>query len=236
MVIYADYRSAYKPAAIDFGPDYQPAVLLPETAQSYEAGLKATLLDGQLNWQAAGFVENFKNVVVPSDSGFLVNAGSERLRGAEFEAQYHITLDLALAGNLAYHDARYTRYLFTDPGTGARDNVAGNTLPLAPHVLASVGFLYTPRSGFYTTLVSNFVGRRYLDELNTAQVGGYTTLSATAGYHFGSYTLSLEGSNLSDRRPPVTMSEFGSGSFYLLNGRRIWLKFTYSLTPYGSTN
>ena len=35
-VFYADFRNAFKPAALDFGPDYQPAVLLPETALSYE--------------------------------------------------------------------------------------------------------------------------------------------------------------------------------------------------------
>ncbi len=34
-VLYADYRNAFKPAAIDFGPDYTPDVLNPETAQSY---------------------------------------------------------------------------------------------------------------------------------------------------------------------------------------------------------
>ena len=34
-VIYADYRNAFKPSAIDFGPDYRPQLLSPETAQSY---------------------------------------------------------------------------------------------------------------------------------------------------------------------------------------------------------
>ena len=43
-VLYADYRNAFKPSAQDFGPDYQPTVLLPETAQSYEAGVKGAAL------------------------------------------------------------------------------------------------------------------------------------------------------------------------------------------------
>lgn len=235
-VVYADYRSAYKPAAIDFGPDYQPAVLLPETAQSYEAGIKGTLLNGKLSWQAEGFVENFKNLVVPSSSGFLVNAGGERLRGTEFEARFQVTPALSLAGNLAYHNARFTQYLYSDPSTGSVYNVAGNMLPLAPHVLASAGVLYTPPTGFYSTLVSNFVGRRYLDERNSAPVGGYTTLAATVGYRLDHFAVSLEGSNLTDRRPPVTASEFGSASFYLLNGRMAWLRFTYFLTPHRNEN
>src|SRR5262249_27247742 len=45
-VLYGNWRNAFKPAALDFGPDYQPAVLLPETAKMYEAGLRVAALDG----------------------------------------------------------------------------------------------------------------------------------------------------------------------------------------------
>ena len=228
-VLYADYRNAFKPSALDFGPDYQPAVLLPESAQSYEAGLKGALLDGRLHWQTETFLSNFKNLVVPSSSGFLVNAGGERLQGAELEARYQLTSDLALAGSLAYHDAYFTQYLFADPDTGANVDVAGRALPLSAHLLGAAGIVYTPKTGLYATLVGNFVGRRYLDEENTAPVGGYSTLAATIGYRFGRYAVSFEGTNLTNRRPPVTSSEFGSQSFYLLNGRTAWVKLSYSL-------
>ncbi|HTD27788.1 MAG TPA: TonB-dependent receptor, partial [Xanthomonadaceae bacterium] len=225
-VVYADYRNAFKPSALDFGPDYQPAVLLPETAQSYEAGLKGAAIEGRLTWQAEAFLLNFKNLVVPTNTGFLVNAGGQQMKGAEFEARLQVTPDLALAGNLAFHDAHFTQYLFADPNTGNYVNVAGNALPLSPHVLASAGILYTPKTGVYGTLVGNFAGRRFLDEENTAPVGGYVNLDATVGYRFDRYALSLEGTNLTDRRPPVTASEFGSESFYLLNGRTAWLKLS----------
>ena len=220
-VLYADFRNAFKPAALDFGPDYQPAVLLPETAQSYEAGLKGAAIDGRLTWQAEGFVENFKNLVVHSSSGFLVNAGGSQLKGAEFEARFQLAPDLALAGSLARHDAQYTQFQFFDPNTGNNVDVAGKALPLSPHLLASAGILYTPKTGFYTTLVGNFVGRRFLDEENTAPVGGYATLATTVGYRHDAWDVRLEGTNLTNRRPPVTASEFGSQSFYLLSGRSV---------------
>jgi len=229
LVVYSDYRNAFKPSALDFGPDYQPAVLLPETAKSYEAGLKGVAIGGRLSWQTEVFLQNFKNLVVHSQSGALVNAAAEQLKGVELEARLQVTPDLALAGSFAYHDAHFTQYLFADANTGNDVDVAGKALPLSPHVLASAGILYTPKTGFYTTLVGNYVGRRYLDEQNTAPVGQYVTLAATVGYHFDRYTASLEGTNLTNRRPPVTSSEFGSRSFYLLNGRTVWLKFTYSL-------
>jgi outer membrane receptor protein involved in Fe transport len=75
----------------------------------------------------------------------------------------------------------------------------------------------------------NYVGRRYLDEENTAPVGGYATLAATVGYRLDRYSIALEGTNLTDERPPVTSSEFGSESFYLLNARTVWLRFGYKL-------
>ncbi len=228
-VVYADFRDAFKPSALDFGPDYTPDVLRPETTQSYEAGLKGALVGGRLAYQAELFLLNFHNLVVATSSGALANAGGERLKGAEFELRYQVTPDLALAGNFTWHDARYTRYLFTDDDTGQTVDVAGRQLPLSPHALASAGILYTPRQGLNATLVANYVGRRYLDEENTAPVGGYATLAGSLGYHFGRYLVQIEGENLTNQRPPVTSSEFGSGSFYLLPARTLWFRLSYKL-------
>ena len=226
-VLYADYRNAFKPAALDFGPDYQPAVLLPETAKMYEAGLRGAAVHGRLSYQAEVFRLDFSNLVVPTESGFLTNAASEELKGGEFEARFNITGDLVLAANYAYHDARFTQYLFFDAAANTYVDVAGKQLPLSPRHLAAAGILYTPQQGFNSTLVMTYVGRRYLDEANVAPVGGYTKLDATLGYAIGHYQLSLEGTNLTERRPPVSASEFGSESFYLLNGRSLWVRFAY---------
>ena len=226
-VLYADYRNAFKPAALDFGPDYQPAVLLPETAKMYEAGLRGAAVHGRLSYQAEVFRLDFSNLVVPTESGFLTNAASEELKGGEFEARFNITGDLLLAANYAYHDARFTQYLFFDAAANTYVDVAGKQLPLSPRHLAAAGILYTPQQGFNSTLVMTYVGRRYLDEANVAPVGGYTKLDATLGYAIGHYQLSLEGTNLTERRPPVSASEFGSESFYLLNGRSLWVRFAY---------
>lgn len=227
VVLYADYRNAFKPAALDFGPDYQPAVLRPETANSYEGGLKGAGVDGRLTYQAEVFRMDFRNLVVPTESGFLTNAAAEQLKGAEFEARFTLSDGLDIAANYAFHDARFTQYLFFDVGAGATVDVAGRALPLSPHHLATAGLLYQPRQGFNGTVVMSYIGRRFLDEENLAAVGGYTKLDATLGYRLGHYLLSLEGTNLTDQRPPVSASEFGSGSFYLLNARTLWVRLAY---------
>jgi outer membrane receptor protein involved in Fe transport len=226
-VLYADYRNAFKPSALDFGPDYQPAVLLPETARMYEAGFRGEAGQGRLTWQAQVFRLDFSNLVVPTETGYLTNAAAERLKGGELETRFAIRADLVIAANYAYHDARFTQYQFFDAEANSYVDVAGKRLPLSPRHLASAGVLYTPRQGLNSTLVVAYVGRRYLDEQNVAPVGGYTRLDATLGCAIGHYQLSLEGTNLTDQRPPVSASEFGSESFYLLNARSLWVRFAY---------
>ncbi len=230
-VLYADWRNAFKPSALDFGPDYQPAVLLPETAKIYEAGLRGAAADGRLSYQAEVFRLDFSNLVVPTETGLLTNAASEQLKGGELEARFNIREDLVVAANYAYHDARFTQYLFFDAAANSHVDVAGKQLPLSPRHLASAGILYMPRQGFNSTLLVTYVGQRYLDEENVAPVAGYTRFDATLGYALGHYQLSVEGTNLTNQRPPVSASEFGSESFYLLNARMLWVRLAYRRHP-----
>ena len=225
-VVYADARNAFKPAAIDFGPDYTPDLLQPETAKSYEAGLKGAAGGGRISYQAELFWLEFNNLVVATSSGALANAAGEKLKGVELEGRFQVTPDLALAASASYHDAKFSQYLFFD-GTSTVD-VAGRQLPLSPHVLAAAGILYTPAQGVSGTVVARYVGRRYLDEENTAAVGGYCTVDANLGYAWRRYRMILEGTNLTNQRPPVTASEFGSESFYMLPARMLWLRVGYS--------
>jgi len=227
FVVYADYRNAFKPAAIDFGPDFTPALLNPETAQSYEGGVKGAAAKGRLKYQAELFLLDFNNLVVRNNEGDLVNAAGDRLKGAEAEARFEVNPDLAIAASGAYHDARFTRFQFFNGVSSVA--VGGNQLTLSPHILTSVGLLYTPKQGVNATAIAKYVGRRYLDQENTARVAGYTTVDANLGYARGPFRITLEGTNLTNQRPPVTSSEFGSQSFYLLPARMTWIRIAYAL-------
>jgi len=224
-VVYVDFRNAFKPAAIDFGPDYTPDVLSPETAQSYEAGIKGRDAAGRVSYRAELFSMDFENLVVPTASGALANAAKQRLRGVELESQDRVTKDFSVRSAFSYHDSRYTKYVIYDGATPV--DVSGRLLPLSPHLLYSVGAQWLPARGWNATATASYVGRRFLDEENTAAVGGYTTFAATFGYCFGRYTVSLQGTNLTNRRPPVSASEFGSQSFYMMPARTVWLGIRY---------
>jgi iron complex outermembrane recepter protein len=226
LIGYADFRNAFKPAALDFGPDYRPDLLRPETAKSYEAGFKGAAVGGRFTYQAELFLLNLENLVVATSSGALANAAGERLKGIEAETRYELMPNLAVAANASYHDTRFTQYLFFD-GNSTVD-IAGRQLPLSPQVLVSLGLLYTPNQGLSMSVAARYIGRRFLDEENTAPVGGYTTLDADLGYRIGRYQATLEGTNLTNQRPPVTASEFGSQSFYLLPPRMTWIRLKYA--------
>lgn len=239
-VVYADYRNAFKPAAIDFGFEFEPDVLEPETADSYEMGIKGALAGGRFTYNAEAFLLNFSNLLIATTNEDgepeLVNAGGERLKGVEFETRFLLAPNLSLAANLAWHDARFTNFTLGEEGEGGEGerlapqdepvDVSGNQLTLAPHILASAGVLYTPPEGFHGSAVVNFVGRRFLDEENEAPTPSYVTLDITAGYGFGRWDVAIAATNLTDERPPVTQSEFGSSSYYLLPARSFWLQLS----------
>ena len=99
--------------------------------------------------------------------------------------------------------------------------LAGHELTLSPHLLCAAALLFAPPSGPGGSLVATYVGRRYLDLANQAPTPAYLIVDATIGYRVGLYVASLTATNLFNRRPPVTQSEFGDSSYYLLPGRRL---------------
>jgi outer membrane receptor protein involved in Fe transport len=226
---FADYRNTYKPAAIDFGPEAEGDILAPETAYSWEAGLKGALVDGRFDWELSYFHMNFNNLVIPENIGGLpglANGGKERFKGAEIEGDYHLTQDFRVRATYAYHDARYTdRPVTLDDGSIV--NYAGNRLEVSPQNLAALGLLYTPAQGLNAAVVWNYVGKRFLDQENETPVGSYTTVDAGIGYRFERWELRLDGYNLSNRRDPVAISELGDGQAYRLPGRSARLSATF---------
>ncbi|HLZ82045.1 MAG TPA: TonB-dependent receptor [Caulobacteraceae bacterium] len=229
-VLYVDYRNTFKPAALDFGPDNTPDILQPETAQSYEAGIKGRLADGRLDYEAGFFLLDFTNlVVVTTDAAgdqIFQNAGGERLKGVEAEAHWRLAPSLTLSAAGAWHDARFTHYVAAEGG--ANIDVSGNQLTLSPHWLGSLGLIYAPPSGLFGSAAVTFVGRRWLDLANTAPAGAYATVDASLGYRWRRYSLAVNAANLGDARPPVTASEFGDQSFYRLPARKVFVDLTAS--------
>jgi iron complex outermembrane receptor protein len=104
----------------------------PEKVDSYEAGWKAALFDRRLQFAAAVFDAEYKDVQVPGSAGGFTaggvptfigitsNAGKARFRGVELETNWRMANDLATAGDrltwagtLGYLDAKYVHFITT---------------------------------------------------------------------------------------------------------------------------
>ncbi len=224
--IYGDFRNAFKPAALDFGPDAEGEILNPETARSYEAGLKGR--NGRFDWELSVFQMDFKNLVVAQDvNGLpaLVNAGAERFKGFEVEAEYHFCKDLLGRATWSYHDARYQDFaqLADD---GSPEQLRGNRLEASPHDLGSAELAWYPATGFNASVLYQYTGNRFLDPENTILAASFGTWSAGIGYRFPKWDIRLQGENLNDTRPPVAASELGPGQYYILPARTVRLRAT----------
>ncbi|HEX4962795.1 MAG TPA: TonB-dependent receptor [Thermoanaerobaculia bacterium] len=218
--LFADYRNTYKPAALDFGPEAEPDILNPETAHSVEVGLKNRVGGGRFEWELMAFQMDFENLVVPRDvNGLptLINAGSERFKGIELDTRGRLCADLWWRATYAWHDAKFRD--FTEELDGENTRLDGNRLQLSAKDLASAGLVYASVHGLFGSVTVNYTGSRVLDEQNEILAPSYTTWSAGLGYRAGVWELRLDGTNLNDTRPPVSLSELGDGQYYILPAR-----------------
>src|SRR5712691_1846547 len=94
--VFADYRAAFKPAAFDFGigegeAGGEDGLNLPETAQTYEAGVRSRLARRRLRLEASGFWMDLRNrVIATAVNGVpaLRNSGKDRFKGVEADLEW----------------------------------------------------------------------------------------------------------------------------------------------------
>jgi iron complex outermembrane receptor protein len=219
--IYADYRNAFKPAAIDFGPEVEGGILKPETANSYEGGIKGESLNGKIDWEFSVFRMDFENLVTstvsPDGLPVLINSGKERFTGQEIGISIKLPEDFRAQFGYSHHSAKFVDFVqeFDEVPT----QLAGNKLEMSPENLAAVGLIYSPATGFQGSFILNYVGDRFLNKRNTALADSFTTVSLGAGYRFGRNSVRFDIENVGDVRDPVSESELGDAQYYLMPAR-----------------
>ena len=116
VVSYATYSRGYKGPAYNVFFNLNASgtnVIEAETADSYELGLKSTLLDGRVVLNAAAFYARYENYQANNPdvvAGVLVtrltNAGEVSTRGIELDLIAEPIDNLTISGGIAYTDAR----------------------------------------------------------------------------------------------------------------------------------
>lgn len=135
--LYASYSRGRRPGVLSAGapgaPDGTPifAIAPAETAQAYETGIKADLLDRRLRIDGSLYYYDYDNFQTREQRGstfVTTNAGTARAYGFESQADFAVTPNLDLFGGYAYNHARFTR--------GAYE---GNHFARSPDHMVSLG-------------------------------------------------------------------------------------------------
>lgn len=230
ITLFADYRDTFKPAAVDFGPEAEAAILDPEAGHSSEVGIKSHWFGGRLGIDVSAFDMTMQNLVVPQNvngSPGLANAGTLYLKGGEAEASWQATESTTVYAAYAHHELRFGDYerLFD----GIPTQLRGNAPELAPDDTGSIGFEFAPPSGPLLAASYAYTGERFLNKRNTSLAESFAVLDALIGYRFDNWQISLVGRNLTDARDPVSESELGDGQYYRMPARTIALAVSFDL-------
>ena len=211
-LIYARYAGAAKSGG--YNADFMTNGLEffeydQETVDSYELGLKTTLMDDSLRVNVALFEMAFDDFQVfqflANSSGAtsleLTNAAETTVRGVETEITWLPTDNLRFIANATFLDAAYDD--FENPGGG--EPFSNNQLPYAPDLKYFLAAQYRQPVG--AGAITFDVDYTYVDDqftdpgnLEIDKIDSYSLLGARVAYtpDSGQWELALWGRNLAD--------------------------------------
>ena len=193
--VYAQYTNATIPVGSLFLLSQANASFPLAKGQQWEAGFKQSLEN--FEWTAAVYHIKLENVLSrnPDDARLTVNNGQLSSRGVELSADWRVTPQLTLSGNLAVLNARFDTLT---EGDGA--SRVGNTPPNVPERIANLYANYRLKDlpmNFFVGL--NHTGKIYTDNANQIRINGHTTVDAAVSYRIRPALLTFRVRNLTDK-------------------------------------
>ena len=230
--VWASWKHNFKPSAPNLSEAESAEILLPETTEGEEVGIKTTFFDNALSFNVTGFHYIFNNLVVsilsPNGEPILTNAGKERFQGVEFELGYALPFlaGLQLYGGYAHHAANFVQFTFVTPDGEFRD-VGGKRLELVPRDMWNVKAVWAPTEGPGTFVALRHQNHRPLNRRNTFYTPSFYSLDAGVSFGYQGFLLSVTGRNLTNSRPYTTESEIGDSQFYVAPPRGFSADLTF---------
>ena len=246
-LLYAGVSTGFKSGGFTFtGRAYNAATYEPETVTTYSVGLKTTLADGSLRFNAEAFLNDYQDkqftvISLDEQTGTLVqqndNAGKVETRGFEFELLWLPPVDgMAVNLNLGYLDVK-VKELIDEVSPGVLGNVAdSHAMGYAPEVTAQARVQYTANLNGNGTLTfgadANYRDKMFTDSpidltnpfFLAAQSEDRIIANAFLTWRSGGgqWRVTLEGKNLGDKR--VLENTFNVSNFILggYNRGRTW--------------
>jgi len=234
-MLYGKYSRGFKSGG--FNSDFATAGLDffeygDEYVDSYELGLKSTLANGRLQFNATLFSMQFQDFQVfqflensQGDTSLaLTNAAEATSEGIEVETNWFPTERLELTLNATWLNAEYDK--FENPGDPSLPPFTGNKLSFAPEWKTYLSAQYTLPVGDAGSLRffadHSFVGESFSDPSNdpaSFKMDSYTLVNARVSWLASSerWELAAWGRNLADE----TYNRINNRNFLQFN-RTIW--------------
>ncbi|BFM18091.1 TonB-dependent receptor [Maricurvus nonylphenolicus] len=196
----------------------------PETNTAYELGLKSTLLDGRMQFNASAYFNDYEDLQIQKESlGSVVisNAAAAETQGLELELTYMPVQGLTLMANYTYLDADFQEGETTDV-SGNPVDLKGKVLTYAPENTFSVSANYEMAIGAGTLnwfAMYNWQDDFYFDVPNTQAEGDYGLTSAKVTFipDGEAWDLALGVDNLTDEEYAVYRQDIGLGAGQQMN-------------------
>jgi iron complex outermembrane receptor protein len=150
VMIYGSWSEGFKSGGFDQRfINWQPAPSSfdPETATTFEIGLKSSLLDNTLRFNVAAFHTDYKDMQIIVRQGFApltFNAGEAKIKGFEIESTWIPTPAWIIQASLGYINAKYSKL---DESVETVGITKDSKLPQTPQWSANIGVGYTTRLG-----------------------------------------------------------------------------------------
>ncbi|GMV02126.1 MAG: hypothetical protein AMXMBFR52_17820 [Burkholderiales bacterium] len=184
VMLYAQYSEGFKSGGFDMRGNATafPGTVdgyKPETVDNYELGLRSTLFDSRLRFNATVFYADYKDVQVttqqfvtimgaPTNTTAVLNAGKQVNQGVEIESVWRPVDAFTLSTAIGYLDAEFKEFFASNPASpGTIVNYASVTPVInAPDWTASADAQY--RFDVLTGKATARIGFQWRDDTSIA--------------------------------------------------------------------
>jgi len=229
LLAYASFKQGYRTGAYNSQAYTSPLEVTaapPETANSWEAGIKSDFLDRAVTFNLTGFYTKYKNQQITSSEvvgGALItplrSIPRSRIYGAEVDLVIRPTRTLTLNLSGGYANSAYTE------GSVGGVSVVGKRLSASPRLSGSVAADWRiaefDKSNVTLHIDTALSSRQYYDVHNTPGVDdpGHTVTNAQLSYQFSKWNASLWTTNVFNKHYfTYVLNTTGLGAGYFIRG------------------
>jgi iron complex outermembrane receptor protein len=217
---YISLARGYKAGGVNTNPDISEANREYDTEfnNTFELGLKSSILEDNLTTRLSAFYIQRKNQQVkssysylenntPKFQDYLANAAEGKNYGLEFESDWNLNSELNWSLSAGYLLTEFVDYTYeNDDGVFSKN---GRDQAHAPEysLASAISYLITPDLSL--RLESEAKDKFYYSDSHDQQSAAYVLLHARIEYSQSNYSIALYGRNITDRDYTVKGYYFG---------------------------